>query len=77
MIREGEPKVAVPIAEGGGYGQKTVRQISDQLQMSVDDVLENLRREGIAAGPDDNVKALAGRHGKLPIEIVKMMQGAL
>jgi hypothetical protein len=74
-IREGEAKTAIPIAEGGGYGQKTVRQVSDQLQMSVDDVLENLRRRGVEAGPDDNVKALAGRHGKLPIEVVKMMQG--
>lgn len=75
-IREGEARAAVPVAEGGGYGQKTVRQVSDQLQIPVADVIENLRHQGIVAGPDSNVKALAGEHGKLPIEIVKMMQGA-
>jgi hypothetical protein len=74
-IREGEGKAAIPIAEGGGYGQKTVRQVSDQLQIPVADVMENLRRQGIEAAADSNVKALATEHGKLPIEIVRMMQG--
>ena len=74
-IREDEPKAAIPIAEGGGYGQRTVRQLSDQLQIPLADVLLNLRRQGVAAEPDSNVKALAGAHGKLPIEIVRMMQG--
>ncbi len=74
-IREGEPKAAIPIAEGGGYGQKSVRQVSDQLRIPLADVLQNLRQHGVVAEPDSNVKALAGAHGKLPIEIVKMMQG--
>ena len=74
--REGEPRAAIPVAEGGGYGQKTVRQVSDQMQIPVADVIENLRRQGIEAEPDSNVKTLAGRHGKLPIEIVRMMQGS-
>jgi hypothetical protein len=30
----------------------------------------------VAAEPDSNVKTLAGRHGKVPIEIVRMMQGS-
>ena len=52
-----------------------MRQVSDQLQIPVADVMENLRRQGIEAEPESNVKALAGAHGKLPIEIVKMVQG--
>ena len=37
-------------------------------------LIENLRREGIEADADSNVKALATAHGKLPIEVVKLMQ---
>ena len=37
--------------------------------------IDNLRREGIEADADTSVKTLATAHGKLPIEIVKLMQG--
>lgn len=38
-------------------------------------LIDNLRREGLEADADTSVKALATAHGKLPIEIVKLMQG--
>jgi len=75
-LMEGEAKPAIPLVEGGGYGQKNVRQIGDQLQVPVDVLLGNLRREGIEADAESNVRDLAKVHGKLPIEIVKLMQGA-
>jgi len=73
-LLEGEAKPAIPLVEGGGYGLKSVRQIGDQLQVPVEVLIENLRREGIEADADSNVKALATAHGKLPIEVVKLMQ---
>ncbi len=75
-LMEGEAKPAIPLVEGGGYGQKSVRQIGDQLQVPVERLLDNLRREGIEADADSNVRDIATTHGKLPIEIVKLMQGA-
>jgi len=74
-LMEGEAQPAIPLVEGGGYGQKSVRQIGDQLQVPVEVLLDNLRREGIAADADSNVRDLAKDHGKLPIDIVKLMQG--
>lgn len=74
-VMEGEAKPAIPLAEGGGYGQKNVQQIGDQLQVPVDTLLENLRCEGIEADAGSSVKALATSHDKLPMEIVQLMQG--
>lgn len=75
-VMEGEAKPAVSLVEGGGYGQKNVRQMGDQLQVPVEVLLDNLRRKGIEADADSNVRDLAKVHGKLPIDIVKLMQGA-
>ena len=65
----------VPLAEGGGYGRKTVQQICDQLQVPVDQALGRLRSQGIEAGPADNMREVAQRHGKTPVEVVKVIQG--
>jgi hypothetical protein len=75
-IMAGEREPVIPIAEGGGYGQKSVRQVSDQLNVPVDAALENLRRGGISADAEANVRELATAHGRLPIELVKLMAGS-
>lgn len=75
MLMAGEGKPAIVVAEGGGYGQKSVRQVSDQLNVPVAAALENLRRAGIAADEQANVRELAAAHGKLPIELVRLIAG--
>ena len=49
--------------------------MSDQLQVPVATALENLRRAGIDADEGANVRELATAHGKLPIELVKLIGG--
>ncbi len=75
MLMHDEAKPAIAVAEGGGYGQKNVRQVSDQLNVPVAIALEHLRHAGIAADEDANVRVLATAHGKLPIEVVKLIAG--
>ncbi len=75
LLMKGEAAPAITIAEGGGYGQKSVRQLSEQLQVPLATALENLRRAGIDAGESANVRELAAAHGKLPIELVKLIAG--
>lgn len=75
VMTAGEQAPAIPVAEGGGYGQKSVRQVSGQLQIPVSAALEHLRSRGIEAEPASNVKELASAYGRRPIEIVQIMQG--
>jgi len=76
MIIAGERDPVVPIADGGGYGQRSVRQVTEQLHVPIDAALENLRQGGITAHADANVRELATAHGMLPIELVKLMAGS-
>jgi hypothetical protein len=72
----GSAKAAkMPLAEGGGYGRKTVRQISDQLGIPVETGLERLRTGGVDAAADNNIRELALKKGRSPIEIVKLLEG--
>lgn len=72
---KGEDQPRVAVVEGGGYGRKTVQELSAQLQLPVDTVLANLRRHGIEATPDSNIRELALAASRTPIDIVKFMQG--
>ncbi|HSK09179.1 MAG TPA: hypothetical protein VK911_06360, partial [Vicinamibacterales bacterium] len=65
----------VPVAEGGGYGRKTIEQICQQVQVPVGEGLARLKAHGIEAAAGDNVREAAQRHGKQPIELVKVIQG--
>jgi hypothetical protein len=65
----------MPPAEGGGYGQKTVQQICDQLEIPVETGLERLRAGGITAGARNNIRELAVKGGRSPIELVKLLEG--
>ncbi|MFB3854174.1 MAG: DUF4405 domain-containing protein [Vicinamibacterales bacterium] len=65
----------VPLAEGGGYGRKTVEDIANQLGIPVETAVERLKANGItAAERGDNIRELAERHGKRPIEIADLIQ---
>lgn len=72
----GSAKVAkMPLAEGGGYGQKTIQQVCDQLGISVETGLERLRAGGVDAATDSNIRELAVKNGRSPIEMVKLLEG--
>ncbi len=67
---------SVPLAEGGGYGQKSVQQIADQLNIPLDTAIERLHRAGISqAAPDSNLRELATASSRRPFEIAHIIQG--
>jgi hypothetical protein len=72
----GSTQVAkMPLAEGGGYGQKTIQQICDQLGISVETGLERLRTGGVEAATDSKIRELAVQNGRSPIEMVRLLEG--
>jgi len=66
----------VPVGEGGGYGQKTVEQIAEQLNIPITTAIDRLHRAGVdTAGADSNLRALAAASGRRPFEIAQIIQG--
>ena len=63
------------IAEGGGYGRKTVAELCEQFQVPLEEGLARLRAVGVEAAPNDNARALADRLGKSPIDLVQAVAG--
>jgi hypothetical protein len=61
---------------GGGYGRKTVGEVCTLLEVSLEEGLARLRRHGIEASADTPMKALAGRHGRTPHELLQILAGA-
>lgn len=65
----------MPLAEGGGYGQKTIQQICEQMELPVETGLERLRAAGLQATADANIRELAQGAGKSPIDVVRILEG--
>ena len=70
----GMPK-PVAIAEGGGYGRKTVTQIAEQLGVPVTEALDRLHRNSISAEAGSVIRDLASEHNLSPIDLVKCIGG--
>jgi hypothetical protein len=73
----GQTKAAtVPVAEGGGFGRKTVGQLCEETNIPVETALERLRRAGFtAATAESNMRQLATQNGRRPIEVAQIIQG--
>ncbi|RPJ70256.1 MAG: DUF4405 domain-containing protein [Acidobacteria bacterium] len=68
--------VPVALAEGGGYGQKSVQQIAEQLDIPLTTALDRLHRAGIRqAAADSNLRELATANSRRPFEIAQIIQG--
>jgi hypothetical protein len=62
---------------GTGLGQKTIAEIAGTTGVPLDTVLARLAGAGIAAAPDDKMKAVAAAHDDMaPIELLKLMLAA-
>jgi hypothetical protein len=57
-----------------GLGRKTINDISKELGKNVNDVIEVLRKNNISAIPEDKIKIIADRTGKMPTEIMKIIE---
>lgn len=71
IMADRKPKVA--IAEGGGYGRKSVKDVCEQLDVPLETGLERLEKNGIRANLDSNLKDLAKENDLTPIQIVKLI----
>jgi len=73
----GQAKAAsVPMAEGGGFGRKTVGQLCQEVNVPIETALERLRQAGFTdATADSNMRQLATQNGKRPIEVAQVIQG--
>jgi hypothetical protein len=74
-MQKGSPQKIVQVAEGGGYGRKTIAQVCDQLNVTLPEGLRRLQASGILADESNNVRDLAAKAGKSPIDIVKIIGG--
>ena len=62
---------------GTGLGQKTVAEVAETTGVPLEAVLSRLQAAGIAATPDDKMKAVAQAHDDMPsIDLLKVMLDA-
>lgn len=71
------PQKTKPVlAEGMGFGRKTVAQICEQYEIAFGDGTKRLKERSIEAAPDDNLRDLADKYQTTPIEIAKIIVGS-
>jgi len=63
-----------PLPEGGGWGKKTVEQACNELEVPLDTGLQRLHAAGIEASAEDNLRALAEKRSRTPIEVAEMLR---
>lgn len=74
-MQKGTQEKVVQVAEGGGYGRKTIAQVCDQFKVTLPEGLRRLQASGILADESNNVRDLAAKAGKSPIDIVRIIGG--
>lgn len=72
MHNEEDPKPAL-VAEGGGYGRKTVAQIAQQLDLPVEVAIKRLHDNSIGADAGSVIRDLASKHNASPIDLVQFI----
>ncbi len=64
----------ITLTEGSGYGRKTIGEISELLSVPLQKAINNLKKKGIDATSEDNIRDLASSNNMLPIEVVRIIQ---
>ncbi len=59
---------------GFGYGRKTVTEVCQELNVSIEVGMARLKEKGIDAGPKDKVRDLAMDHNLVPMDIVTIIK---
>jgi hypothetical protein len=63
-------------SEGSGYGRMTVKEICSKYNIPLKHALNRLNASGIEASPDSQIRTLARKHDKRPIEIIRIIQNS-
>lgn len=69
-----KPDVSTSI-EGSGLGKKSLEKICAERGLSLDQVLERLRKKGVEPSPDDRLKDVANKLGVTPMEVFNIIEG--
>jgi hypothetical protein len=73
-MKSGGVKPDAPkLGEGSGMGRKSVEAICSEAGLSLDDALARLKKKGINAKPKDQLKAIANKAGKTPMDIYNII----
>ncbi len=59
---------------GGGYGWKTIRDLSSDLGIPIQEILDFLKAKGISAGPDDVIRDIAEKNGIKAYDLVRELR---
>lgn len=71
-----EKAAAVPVAGGAGFGRKTVRQLCEETNTPIETALSRLSQAGFQdATAESNMRELAVRYARRPIEVAQIIQG--
>ncbi|NIR49690.1 DUF4405 domain-containing protein [candidate division KSB1 bacterium] len=72
-IKTGQAVKPPQITKGSGYGRKSITEVCSELKIPVEDCLIRLQNQGIEATADSNIRELALKHNKSPIDIVSIL----
>jgi hypothetical protein len=61
--------------KGSGMGRKTIAAICSEIGVSTDDALARLKENGIRAEAKDQLKQIANKSGKSPMDIYNLING--
>lgn len=65
---------AFPESPSPGFGKKTIKDICDMYNLSLSEVLDNLKKEGITAKADDTVKDVGRNNQSNPMAIFEIIK---
>lgn len=66
-------KIKPVIAEGMGFGRKTISQICEQYDIPLEDGMRRLKEKSIEATLENNLRDLADKYRMTPIDVVKIV----
>lgn len=75
MKSEGVKPTVPKTIEGSGLGKKALEAICAEKGLSLDEALLRLKENGIEAKASDTLKDIAGKHGKMPMDIYTIIEG--
>ncbi len=60
---------------GSGMGRFTLKEVCAQLRIPLNLCLERLRKRGIEAAPDSQLREIAFKNGLYPYQLIEILQG--
>ncbi len=71
----GAKKEGAGLEEGGGYGKKTVKGLSEEFGVPVQAALERLKAAGCGAAADSTLRQVSASCGLAPLEAAAVIKG--